>query len=140
MPCVLTKRNLSLFFNLILPICPPPPHPPRWGHRQERGASQVLSLQRMRVYLTLCSHFNPNSGFNPGIIHAAGAPEFDKSIENPRRCDRDKDGERSWNIKGVRRRGSSEEDGEGEERPHWILFNPVNKSVPLKSKLLPSIA
>lgn len=70
------------------------------------------------MHLTLCSHFNPNSGFNPGIIHAAGALEFYKSIENPRWCDRDKDGERFWNIKAVRTRGSSEEDGEEEERPH----------------------
>lgn len=42
----------------------------------EGRQSSVVTLQAIRVHLTLCSHFNPNSGFNPGIIHAAGALEI----------------------------------------------------------------
>lgn len=71
-PEFLTKRRLFFFFNLILPIY----SPTGCWHRQEGRQSSVVTLQAIRVHLTLCSHFNPNSGFYPGIIHAGGALEI----------------------------------------------------------------
>lgn len=94
-PCVLTKRRLLIFQS------DPSYLSPHWMVAQtgEGRQSSVVTLHMMRVHLTLRSHFNPNSGFNPGIIHAAGALEFDKSIENPWWCDQDKDEEHTLNIK-----------------------------------------